>query len=325
MADPLGPTFLRWARRWLDEASVAHIVEPMVADARHERATHTGSPRLLVTLRWRAAFLATFALGAGRGFARPASWAPLRSLAFPILLFVGIEALLELLTSWIGYPASTRAAPLLLVPGIVTSALPLAVLPTVMRLMSDHRWRPWQARTAAVLIGACAMAITVPMNGWVAPAANQQFRIHAAQALGYPQPPARGAHELMLSELFAERPPAPSIVSPRQLQEERHLRSSVLLAPVSLAVLGAALARLGLARRVWHTVAAWALVAQSWTVWISLGVWMAAMIAPPLSASDPYCAIPDVGRFAAWTPHVMLLGTAVLCHRVASAREVATS
>ena len=55
-----GERWLRWSRAWFDEATVKHVIEPLVADWQHDAATAGTSRRLQTHLRWQIAVARSF-------------------------------------------------------------------------------------------------------------------------------------------------------------------------------------------------------------------------------------------------------------------------
>lgn len=327
MRDTLGAGLLRWSRTWLDDATVANAIEPMVADAQRECWARNGLERARHALRWRAAFLVAFAQSVGRQIVLRRSWAPALSLAAPVLVFLGWGILLEYVAFWVSFPDVFRSQRLhlLLLPSLSSAAFPLSILPATIMLLTDHRWRPWEARMATSFGALLCVAVLIPTMGWIAPASNQAFRETTAHALGYDQVPLRGDRELTLPELLEHQPPADTWVPLARLRSELHNRAALLTAPLTLTLLGAALARRKVKRRVAYAIGAWFAAGAFWSLLVGSGarlITTALWILLPRHPDQIFETRLEVGHLVPWLPHLVVVVMTLLLHHQASRREV---
>lgn len=139
MRTPLGESLLRWSRGWLDEATVTNVIEPMVADARHEPLPAKRVTRAWRLVRWRLSFLTTFALSVGRQFPRPIRGAAVRGMSSPLAVLR--RRRVDTRRHRLGLVAPTRRCAHL--GGVVGAGYP----PSRSHLRADLR--PWRAHVLA--------------------------------------------------------------------------------------------------------------------------------------------------------------------------------
>jgi hypothetical protein len=251
-----GTRLLRIARAWFDEATVARVFVPLVADWQHECAHATGARRWSARIRGGLAFAMTFAATLATQFWRPLPMSVSLTTWMLAELFIGV-GVIAAYGSWI---LATELRPLTyLLASWLTLAVPFAILPVTIIVLTRVTFAPADTRIAVVRAAVLSVVAMVPLAGWVTPAANQSYRkeIVRIQEYTYVAPGAlsRGVRELTLPELVATRPPrdlrSPGISRGRELQG----RLSLIALPITLTVLGFALARWR--RRAIMRAAAW--------------------------------------------------------------------
>jgi hypothetical protein len=304
----LGDRWLSFARAWLDEGTIERTLEPLVADWRHENASTRGWRAATVNLRGQLAILQSMAacLLSQLGRPLPAGSGARAWLLIETFAAVGTGGLMMLFSPGPGTAVEFVA----LLPATLCVSLPLAIVPmlilTSARRDMPQRARRWLALRTAVVVTVVLLALA----GWITPGFNQQWREQHAPA-DVPRPILRGDRELTLSQLSA--PGASLMVNERHRRREVHNRIAVILSPITLSVLGLAIARRArrplLSAIVWWLVtpAAWSLV---------LG-----------GASSQMRQMP-IAHLAPWVPHLVLLlasaaTSASACRRASPDRRTA--
>ena len=213
-----GARLVLLAQRVIDRRTMMRLVEPAIADLRHEYQDASHQPgqwprrralvRGYVSLMRIAPAVAFGCLQRGAsGFAREDD-----GLLGQLLLITGVAA--AVLTALLALPASRfhiGHAPLLLalvVPQALAVGLPLGWLVGTLVALRERpmlRSRVAAARLAVVTLVVCVC--TLLTTGWLVPAANQRFRVVVATTLasrdGRPVPVnlAPGANEMTFAEL----------------------------------------------------------------------------------------------------------------------------
>jgi hypothetical protein len=280
-----GDRWLSFARAWFAPATMAHTIEPLVADWRHELAQARGSRRWLVVARGH------LALGRSVGSCL------LRDLPRPLPLGVGPAAwivaeifaalgtfIIGLLVAW----SAPRESIWLLIPANLAVALPLAAVPLL--IIVTRRWNvePRAARWLGVRTALVMTAVMVVLAGWIMPDFNQQWRERAVgRDVG--RPVTVGFREMTLSQLVT---PAVGEANERARRREVHNRLSVIAMPISLTILG-----LAVSRRVWRVLSG----AVGWWI-LAAFLWFTVL---PLA--NTYLGRSPVAHLAPWSPHLVLL------------------
>ena len=235
-----GSRLYRFASRWFDERTVARVFEPLLADYQREWAEASAARRRLVTIRTVVAFIVSAMALAPRAILfTPTPAAITRRILARMILFCSVACgllMLPFLTQLREIPPA-RLAWLLM--WLAPSTL-LLVFPFAMGFVIDgvrrHR-QPTQPERIAVLRAAMiAVAVVAIANGWIVPAANQQFRTTVASDRW--QTPARGMRELSTTELLTHPDLAKGPEDPYSradaLRRELHNRASLALVPAVL-------------------------------------------------------------------------------------------
>jgi hypothetical protein len=250
--------FLALARSWFDADTVACVFEPLIADWQHEAAAASGPRRAACLVRGAVAFATTFLITFGRDLLRPTPTELSRIAWRSIAVFASLGTLLLLVPVVSGlYPVYWSARVELLLPSALALAVPAAVAPTTILLLSNARGDPAASRRAIVRFALSATIATAAIAGWAAPLANQGWREAVASTLARRSvvvSPARGVRELTLPEL-ARRQPPPGIVDGQHRDREYHMRLLVVTMPIPMALLAFAAARR--VRVGWIGAAAW--------------------------------------------------------------------
>jgi hypothetical protein len=298
-----GTTLLRFARAWFDEATVSRVFEPLVADWQRECADAAGLYRTACWLRGYASFT-TCALVTFAGQIRKPLPTDLSLGAWSALGAFFAGGLVMMHVAFAQGLAGVRSG--LLLPAHAGVVLPLAVAPAVIILASRTRWPGFATRRAAIRLVILSTVLMFPLVGWVTPGANQRWRTQDDVTSHGSQPVARGPRELTLVELAAPIPPIDFTTAEYRRREEFHTRFSVIMMPVSMGLLGLAVARV---RR--HAVARAFL-------WWGLGA-IIFLVDVPLA--NTYLRMLGVPPFGGWVPHLALLLLAAAMHGSARRAE----
>lgn len=204
-----GSRFLQFAARWFDEATVARVFEPLIADYQREWADAARARRVWVHLSGFSALVMTFATMFSRALVvTPMPAAITRRVVARLIIFTSVASALLM----VPFLVQMREMPM---PRFAVAAmwlLPSSILltfPFAMPWVADGIRRRARAtaveRLAALRIGISAVIFALVSLGWMMPAANQKFRTFAAPE--WSRPPALGARELTISQLMSVPPP----------------------------------------------------------------------------------------------------------------------
>lgn len=288
---------LRLARAWFDEATVANVFEPLIADWQRECAALAGARAFACRCSGLAAFVMTFALTFVRALSRPLpvglggnAWlcvetcSAIGALALTLLYAYGSGPTRGLTLGWI-FPSSLAVA------------LPLALAPAAVLLLRGQQWRPHEVRRALVRTAAVAMVAMLPLVGWIVPYANQQWReVRVSARAASPQnrqPLPRLERELTIPELVSPAGHSEALaVSNRMRAFELQTRLSIIVMPLCALALGLAVARPR--ATVWRALACWAGCASAWLYLLAF-----ARMRYRVGIDDP--------AFAAWMPVIAIM------------------
>jgi hypothetical protein len=201
-----GARLLSWGRRYLDRQTVERIVEPLVADMRWEcvEADRTGNRwrrRRVVAAAYLGAAKALFLCAIALSMRAASTW-PIadRRRLYQVGLFTAFAVWICALAF---QPRPSLPRPgmnlhrlmLLLRPGTLVMALPIGVF---VGILAGLRGRPASRRVYAccVVLGLLSALSLFAIAGWIAPRANQTFRVAMAGRTIEP-----GLAELTLGEL----------------------------------------------------------------------------------------------------------------------------
>ena len=292
-------SLLSAARRWFDEETVSQVFEPLIADWQHEPREHSRVGHLRWLVRGYLCFAAAFIASLPRQVQRRQPDATLLSgwMTTEGFAAAGIFAQFYLFFG----DEQVRAASYLL-PALLATALPLALLPAAIVVFAVRRPRPSDARAMVLRLAVIVFVVMIPLVAWIAPVNTQAWH-KARMPAGWIEQ--RGIRELTLRELIATDPPRNFTQRGVSRDEELQNRASILLMPFTLSVLGLTVAAgtrrwfLPKALLWWMAVGlVWAsLTMEGW--WLrdrALGFWAGFI-------DRPY-----------WISHVLLLCTAAAVH-----------
>jgi hypothetical protein len=159
-----GRRFLVLAQHWFDEHTVTHVFEPLLADWQRECAEHRGPARLFCRLRGSLAFLATFALVLSTSLRRPAPTGLARSAWTAVSAFTAVGTAL-LMVPWLFEGPLVEPSLPLLIPSALALALPLAILPASVMVLTNTRWHDAERRRTVVRMSAASLILMVGVAG----------------------------------------------------------------------------------------------------------------------------------------------------------------
>ncbi len=233
--------FLRFARRWFDERTVANVFEPLLADHQREWLEAPHAHRAWIAMRTAAAFLVALLWVLPRAVLVTPTPAPVaRRVVSRVVMFtigcailIGIPMLLEIDPLWLRGMLVLYA-----LPAAITFALPVAVSAAVDAIRGDEALPPHVQRAIAVKLAAAGCLAMFLLLGWGVSAANQQWRIQMWRAIAADRPaPQKGVRELTIVELIT----APALATaheayPRRemVQREINNRFSLILLPIAM-------------------------------------------------------------------------------------------
>ena len=308
-----GRNWLRFARNWVDEPTVDRMIEPLVADWQHELRTVQGWTSVTVRLRGHLAL------------ARSVLSCLLRQSRQPLPGGVAVKAwyLVEAFSSlgvllvWVvlSYTQSEGSRPPfdIALPGTLTVVLPLVAVPLLVAMTRIWHVTPQVARWLAVRTALLLTLAMVPLAGWIAPRVHHGWR---ESVVGHQLPLA--LHQMTLPELWAGSGDDSLVLSTAR-RHQVHNRLSIIVMPISLSVLGLAVARIR--RRAGVTIARAIGGATLWWITAAL-VWFASFPATAalLSAAN---LDPVAWAFAPWGTHVAMLLISVALVRLRPEHEPA--
>lgn len=200
-----GSRLLAFASNWFDQATVARVFTPLIADWQREWQSAPASRRATIRLRGLAAFAVTTIVSYPRVLATPPPTGVMRRIIGRIATFVSIAALVLSIPFILnGQPLSQVWAMVWVatIPAGAVLALPFAMLTAVDVIRRDPQLPPYMARAVAVRLAIAAVVFMVLGHGWMVPAANQAYRSMIAPAgIGAP---ARGLREFTTIELLSD-------------------------------------------------------------------------------------------------------------------------
>jgi hypothetical protein len=254
-----GAPLLSLARRWFDEATVVSVFEPLLADWQRECAELTGRRRLVCRLQGFTAFATAFIVTVARkphhGASAGADFRTWRLAA----TFTACGTLL-LLLPW-GYQIFVEGRWLsridLIVPSALVLAVPIAIVPAIILVLTDGQSHPAVARRSLVRFSAICTLVTLVLAGWSVPMANKQWRVEVSARHGYYSngPVLHGTRELTLFELAAAETPT-GLLDPDHRDREFHQRLILITSPIVMTILAFGVARRP-RRSVAHAAAWW--------------------------------------------------------------------
>ena len=237
-----GSRLLTFAAQWFDDATVARVFEPLIADYQREWADAAPAQRAWIRLSGVSAIAITFATM----FSRTLVLAPMppaitRRVLARLIIFTSVASALLM----VPFVVQMREMPMPQFAAAAVSLLPSSVLlafPFAMPWVADGIRRRGRAtpveRVVALRVAIFAVALAILTIGWVVPLSNQQFRNIAAPQSS--RPPALGARELTITQLLSE--PTPVVAdaryagnsSRRAVRRELHNRLVIALLPALL-------------------------------------------------------------------------------------------
>lgn len=234
-----GRRLLAMASAWFDEATVSRVFEPLIADWQREHVTLSGVGRARSVLRVCGCFATTFVLSLPWQLKRALPERMVLSgwIATEAFAAAGVIALIYLFYGFDG-PAAGY-----LLPAALGMALPLAIVPAA--VIVSRIGGPVETRTMVLRLALMVMVVLVPLLAWIMPATNQTWRVVQRPVH---EVVLRGPREITLPELLSSRPPT-GLVDRYAHEWDRTRsnalleRSSVLLMPLTMSLLGIAISR----------------------------------------------------------------------------------
>lgn len=287
----IGERLLTGIGHWFDERTVSQVFEPLIADWQRECGDAAGLSRAWCLARGGACLALTIALTWPRLLVAPLPRDGRRRAAMLTLAFIASGTALAATPLLAVAPVITAD----LLPAALAMAIPLAPLPAAI-LIARLPLPRWQQRVATARAATVCALVLVPLAGWITPSANQRWRHDVYAALDGPASSVhvpRGVRELSIGELAAQHAPADMLAADVHARPtELHGRLSLMLLPLTMAVMGVAAA--GVAHRGMPGALFWWLVGA--------GAWIGSS------------RVGSPGFAAAWLPHVALAAMAVLMH-----------
>ncbi len=200
-----GSRLLATSSRWFDSQTVGRTLEPLVADWQREWQSAPTSRRPIIRLRGLAAFAVTLIVLSPRVVITRIPVALTTRIVVRIATFVSIAGLvLSIPFFFDAGPLEQRALLLLFatIPSGIVLAFPFAMFTAVDIIRRTQDLAPHVARAAALKLAVTSTLFMVILQGWVLPAANQQYRVLTTPAgVSAPLPRLR---ELTTSELLSD-------------------------------------------------------------------------------------------------------------------------
>lgn len=226
-----GKRALAFASRWFDPATVHRTFEPLIADWQREWYESAPSRRLWVSVRASVAFACAAVISSPTIVATPTprsiSWPVARRIALFCLVAAGVLSIPMLRSrDPIELEAPLWAALLLMaLPAALTIAFPFAMVIAVDAIRRDPAVPPHVERAAALKLGMIAVCFMLTVGGFVAPLANQEWRVLATPA-GWNTPPPQVQH-LSIAALLTH-PERDTAIVPRQYTRAGEIRRQLI-------------------------------------------------------------------------------------------------
>jgi len=262
-----GDRLRAFASRWCCPETMTRLIDPLIADLRHEHERACRGGRVwrsrAIHLAGGIAFLKVLAICAWQDDLAPRNWTAddrrslVRTVACSVALIVLITALFEIPTlsnvkAWRGRGISPWA-PLALVPQVLVTAMAVGATLGIVVAIGGRAFSRRVAGGVAFL-AVVVSALSLVNTGWVMPAANQAFRA----ALAGRDDVAKGPSELTFVELSQAigavrqepaQPPTWSFFHLKSLEMEYHERWALSFSPLVLALFALSIAAGGSLKR----------------------------------------------------------------------------
>lgn len=260
----VGNGFMHFARAWFDDVSVTRVFEPLVADWQRECSAVSGARHAWCRVRGYGYFVIAVLLTLPRQVQQrlPERVTLSGWLLTELFALLGILAQIVFIQTQAEVPFILSGASYL-VPATGVTAISLALIPAAIILMRMPQVRVQQARIMVLRLALIAMVLVAPVITWMVPASNQAWRKERFQDRGGIAQTAmwRGVRELTVPELLAAQPPTDLGERPEQWGQVRvaelRARASVLMMPITMAILGVALGAFVRRRGVLSAVGWW--------------------------------------------------------------------
>jgi hypothetical protein len=261
---------LAFASRWFDEATVARVFQPLVADWQREWQDAPASRRWSTLLSGLWAFIVATIVTFPRIVLTPAPPTVMNRVVARVARFTLLGSAVLVAPFVLGLPGAWLPASMVLfvVPQALTAVFPFAMVPAVDAIRRHEALPPYVERGVVTKVGLAAVLLMMVFHGWVTPAANQAWRRAALQAsLDDDRPgrqvppglPARGMHELTTIELIVDPSHAYAgdiIYGGRAAELRRELNNRVSFAVLPVFFLWLRWRSLDLPRRRWSPLPA---------------------------------------------------------------------
>jgi len=193
---------LAFASRWFDEATVARVFEPLIADWQREWQDASPGRRARVSIRGLAAFICAVIVSSPSLLRTDGPSSVTNRVAVRMARFIALASILLMSPYLASAPESGWRAIILfsLVPSVITVAFPFSMIGAVDAIRRDDTLPSHVERALAAKLGVIALLFMIVFGGFVVQAGNQMFR--AAVTRG--TPPVRGVRELTTIELMRD-------------------------------------------------------------------------------------------------------------------------
>jgi hypothetical protein len=236
-----GSRTLGWLSEWFDPHVVSSVFEPLIADWQREWEGARGFARARVRIQGAAALFVAIITASPNVLLTPSPAGTVRRVVTRLTMGTGALTAITVFP-FIGDLASRLDTDgalyvlILLLPQAIAVAFPMAMATTV-DLIRTAAKPTREERIVAVRIAIAACALLLILDGWVFPAANQQYRVAITQAAmgdAYKRAPAKGKNELSLTELTRDwfEPRAGDSVNAEYAMRELNRRAGMILMPV---------------------------------------------------------------------------------------------
>jgi len=236
-----GSHLLAIASRWFDERTVASVFEPLVADWQRESQETAGFGRIRVWICGAGALLVSMIASSPNVLLAPSPAGVTRRVITRLTIWTTVVTALNVIpfVSDLGRKVDITVAASLLVlllPQAVALAFPFAIT-TVVDLIRTAPRPTREERIAAVRLAIVACALMLAVDGWVFPAANQQYRVTMTRVVmrdAFRRGPAPGRNELSVSQLTRHwlTPQLGDPINSDAAVAELSKRACLILAPV---------------------------------------------------------------------------------------------
>jgi hypothetical protein len=205
---PPGSRALAFASRWFAPHTVSTVFEPLVADWQREWQDAKRLRRIGIWIRGAAALLTAIIASSPHLLRAPSPPGVMRRVITRLMIWTTVATVLNVapFVRDLGHKLDsgiTLYLLVLLLPQALALAFPMAIA-TVVDVIRTAPRPTRQERITALRLAMAACALMFFLDGWVFPAANQEFRVITTRAVmgdTYRRGPAPGGNELSLVQL----------------------------------------------------------------------------------------------------------------------------